>query len=449
MRRAAPPWAVRIPVRLPRRAHCARVLALWLALAAGAACTPRSDAPPADAPPERLILIVIDTLRRDHLGVYGAPAKTPNIDALAARGQAFTNVVSSFHQTSMSMGSLFTGRTPSLEAGDGRTLSWNGHTWCGLARLAAAPGSDPCIPPSVPTLAEILRDAGWATIGVASNQFLYEPSGFSRGFDEWVEVDDRPPVAGAASRRNLKDARQSRTWRPVNRAVTLALNRRKSDHFFLYVHYIDVHDYNFAKISYAEAVQLMDQGVGSLLEKLEAAGLLSDAVVVLTSDHGERLGELHGFEGELPNTFGHFGNPSFQELLRIPLIIAPARFDHPGRFLRSQDLFGLLLQIAGVERAPASDVDSDELFIGELQYRTYRQGRWKSLLRRADGRHFLYDLEADPLEREDQHAQYPEVIAAHAARIAELSKQLAASSVPQRELSESERERLRTLGYLE
>ena len=428
--------------RLSRRARRALAGALLPALAALAACAPRGP-----EPPQRLILIVIDTLRRDHLGVYGGPVPTPNIDALAARGQYFTNVVSSFHQTSMSMGALFTGRTPSFENGAGGTLSWNGHTWCGLARLAEAPGADPCLPPSVPTLAETLRAAGWWTIGVASNQFLYEPSGFSRGFDQWVEVDDRPPVAGAASRRNLKDARQSRTWRPVNRAVTQALNQRKSDHFFLYVHYIDVHDYRFEKLSYAKAVQVMDEGVGNLLDKLEAAKLLEGAVVVLTSDHGERLGEMHGFEGELPNTFGHFGNPSFQELLRIPLIIAPARFDHPSRFLRSQDVFGLLLEIAGVAKPPAQDLEPDELFVGELQYRTYRQGRWKSLLRRSDGRHFLYDLEVDPLEKQDLAPQYPAVTAAHQKRIAELTQGLAATKVPQREMSESERERLRTLGY--
>lgn len=430
--------------RLPQRARLALAGALLLALAGLVACGPRGP-----VPPQRLILIVIDTLRRDHLGVYGAPAPTPNIDALAARGQHFTNVVSSFHQTSMSMGSLFTGRTPSFENGTGGTLSWNGHTWCGLARLADAPGKDLCLPPSVPTLAETLRSAGWWTIGVASNQFLYEPSGFSRGFDQWVEVDDRPPVAGAASRRNLKDTRQSRTWRPVNRAVTQALNQRKSDHFFLYVHYIDVHDYRFEKLSYAAAVQEMDKGVGNLLEKLEAANLLEDAVVVLTSDHGERLGELHNFEGELPNTFGHFGNPSFQELLRIPLIVTPARFDHPSKFLRSQDIFGLLLEIAGIEKPGARDVEPDELFIGELQYRVYRQGRWKSLVRRSDGKHFLYDLEADPLEQEDLGPKFPEVTAAHRKRIEELSQGLAATKMPQREMSESERERLRTLGYVD
>jgi arylsulfatase A-like enzyme len=401
------------------------------------------------SPPERLVLIVIDTLRRDHLGVYGSPIPTPNIDALAARGQHFTNVVSSFHQTSMSMGALFTGRTPSIEAGEGRTIAWNGHTWCGLARLAREPGADLCIPAGVPTLAEAVRGAGYWTIGIASNQFLYEPSGFSRGFDDWVEVDKRPPVAGAASRRNLADARKSRIWQAVNRAVAQALDRRKSDRFFLYVHYIDVHDYNFQKRSYAEAVRVMDRGVGHLLATLDSASLLDGAVVVLTSDHGERLGELHNFEGELPNTFGHYGNPSFQEELRIPLIVAPARFRHAEAFLRSQDLFHLLLEIAGAPREPSNGIGPDEHFIGELHYRMYRQGRWKSLVRRADGRHFLYDLETDPHERSELAAKFPALAQAHAARISELSRGLAAARVPERELSESERERLRALGYLD
>ena len=167
------------------------------------------------------------------------------------------------------------------------------------------------------------------------------------------------------------------------------------------MHYVDVHDYFFQKLSYAKAVQEMDQGVGRLLALLESAKLLENAVVVLVSDHGEQLGEMHNFPGELPKSFGHYGNPSFQEQLRIPLIVSPARGGRPDRFLRSQDVFQLLLEIGGVKREPSRDTEPDELFVGEARYRTYRQGRWKSFLRRADGRHFLYDLEADPLERSD------------------------------------------------
>jgi uncharacterized sulfatase len=427
-------------LRRPQRLALIGLLAVSLAAPLACSLGPK--------PPERLVLILIDTLRRDHLGVYGSKISTPNIDALAARGQHFNNVVSSFHQTTMSMGALFTGRTPSMEAGENRVLPWNGDNWCGLARLAPRPGSDLCLPPGVPTLAEAMREAGYWTIGVASNQFLYEPSGFSRGFDDWVQVDDRPPVAGRASRHKLKNAYQSRTWHSVNRAAVAALNRRPRDRFFLYVHYVDVHDYVFQKTTYAEAVQEMDQGVGRLLAQLESVKLLEDAVVVLASDHGEQLGEMHNFPGEFPKSFGHYGNPSFQEQLRIPLIVAPARGGDPERFLRSQDIFQLLLEIAGVRREPSRDVEPDEHFLGEARYRTYRQGRWKSFIRRSDGRHFLYDLEADPLEKSDVALQNPAVMAAHSERIEQLTRSLAASGVPHRELSESERERLRALGYL-
>ena len=65
------------------------------------------------AAPERIILIVADTLRRDHLSPYGSELETPAVARLARRGQVFTNAVSSFHQTTMSMAALFTGRTPS------------------------------------------------------------------------------------------------------------------------------------------------------------------------------------------------------------------------------------------------------------------------------------------------------------------------------------------------
>ena len=147
----------------------------------------------------------------------------------------------------------------------------------------------------------------------------------------------------------------------MNRAAVAALNRRPRDKFFLYVHYVDVHDYVFQKTTYAEAVKEMDQGVGRLLAQLESAKLLEDAVVVLASDHGEQLGEMHNFPGEFPKSFGHYGNPSFQEQLRIPLIVAPARGGDPHRFLRTQDIFDLLLEIAGAPREPSRDIEPDEL----------------------------------------------------------------------------------------
>jgi arylsulfatase A-like enzyme len=399
--------------------------------------------------PERIVLVVIDTLRRDHVSAYGGRVATPNLDALAARGQRFENAIASFHQTSMSMAAMFTGRTPSIETGTpGETLPWNGSTWCGMARFRSG-GDDPCIPRSLPTLAERLREAGYWTIGVASNQFLYEPSGFGRGFDDWTEVDERKPSTGKASREGVANPWRSRHWTAVQRGVERALARRRSDRFFLYVHYVDVHDWRFQKIGYAEAVRVMDEAFGGLVATLEAQDLLEGAVVVVTSDHGERLGEAHGLPGEVANSYGHYGNPSWEEQLRVPLLVAPPVFADTRRLVRTQDLYALVLEIAGLRPAPAADTKPDELFVGELHYRTYRDGRYKTTVHRPTGRAFLYDLESDPGEQRDLSASQALRVLAHRNRLNELTRSLAAAPAPRRELSEEEKDRLRALGYLE
>ena len=425
----------------PRRA------ALALLVALGAACGEPGSSP-GDGP-QRVVFIVVDTLRSDHLSPYGGDVPTPNVAALAARGQVFSNVRASFHQTSMSMSAMMTGRTPSIETGDPRNpLPWNSSTWCGLARHSAG-ADDTCIPRSVPTLAERLREAGWWTIGVVSNQFLYEPSGFGRGFADWREVDERKPVMGPRSREGVEDPRRSRYADVVNREVFAAVDRAPAGRTFLYAHYIDVHDYAYLRLSYAKAVERMDRALGELLAGLEERGFLEDSVVIFTSDHGERLGESHAFPGELPNNRGHFGNPSFEEMLRIPLIVVPPLGEDGSRLLRTQDFFGLLHRIAGLEPPPPADTSPDEIFVSELFYRTYRQGRWKSALRRSDGKAFLYDLESDPEERHNVAAERPLRVLAHRNRSNELTDALASDAAPVEELSESDRARLRALGYLQ
>jgi arylsulfatase A-like enzyme len=397
--------------------------------------------------PERLILIMVDTLRRDYLSCYGSENPTPNIDALAERGQLYTRFKASFHQTSMSMGALFTGRTPSLEFNRlERTLFWNSATWCGLYRFAKKGEEEMCIPPSVPTLAESIRDAGYWTIGITSNQFLYEPSGFSRGFDDWVEVGKKPETAGALARLKLPDASKTRYFGLVNRAALEAVDRRPNDRFFLYVHYMDVHDYGRRGARrYAMAVTGVDWAIGDLLEEFEQRGLLDGAVVIVMSDHGERLEESHAVKGKP----GHTGNPSFEEVLEVPLIIAPAIDRDPSAFLRTEDLFFLIQQIAGARSEASPDLAADELFLTEADYRTYLRGRWKSALRRDDGSLTLFDLERDPGETRDVAAEHPDVVEAHRRRVDELGEALSARRAVVERLSEEDRERLQALGYLE
>lgn len=410
-------------------------------------CAEQADDPAVrpDAP-KRLILIVVDTLRRDQLSCYGARRATPNIDRIAAEGTVFRRALASYHQTSMSMGALFSGRTPSIEFGSlERPLFWNGETWCGMARFSKEGGDDVCLPPSVPTLAEKLSAAGYQTVGIASNQFLYEPSGFSRGFDTWVEVGEHPGQKGAIARMELTHAPRTRHAGHVNAAVFDALDTRGSMSLFLYVHYMDAHDYGFERIPYAEGVAAVDRAVGTLMGGLRERGLLEDALVVFTSDHGERLNERHALNGHP----GHVGNPSFQEMLEIPLIVSPPIERDPAAPIRTEEINGLLLEAAGVSNGASSPMAPGELLLSEMDYRTYldADAGWKSVIRREDGEHLLFDLNSDPGEMHDVAAEQPERIQRHAERIGELSLEFSARRAVLERISPLDRARLKALGY--
>jgi arylsulfatase A-like enzyme len=398
----------------------------------------------ADSPPERIVLIVVDTLRADHLGIYGGSLKTPQFDALAERGQAFTNVVSSFHQTSMSMGGLFTGLTPSLESGDPqRSLAWNRGNRCGMARFRSA-GDEGCLPRAVTTLAEDLKAAGYWTAGVTANPLLFRPAGYAQGFDHWREVGLIP--GGSLRQQSKKEHAESRRGEHVNRAVAEVLAERPGDRFFLYVHFLDAHDWLLLRRSYARSVEIQDRLVGELLMDLDREGLLDYARVVLTSDHGEALGELHPLKARP----GHLGNPSYEPVLRVPLIVAPPISLDVSAPFRGTDVAGLIRRIAGLEsREP--EIPREDFFLSEEQYRTYRKGRFKSIWPRNGRRELLFDLEADPGETRNRARRHPEVLARHRARIDELSRQLAHDRSV--ELDDADRttdtERLRALGYIE
>lgn len=411
--------------------------------------------PPESTRPSRIFLIVVDTLRRDHLSCYGSPLPTPNIDRLAQRGQLFTHAVASFHQTSMSMAALFTGRTPSIESGDSaRTLHWNGRTWCGLIRFAQSKGlegiegEDSCIPGGVPTLGEEMKRAGYRTVGVTSNPYLFRPAGFDRGFDEWVEVGARP-----ANREEIElvDA-STRTAAHVTRALLEVLDRLPAENLFIYVHYLDVHDYALLDRTYRESVSAFDTAFGELLDALEERGLLENARVVFTSDHGEQLDEKHAPAGltlkQLANRVGkHLGNPSFEPVLRVPLIVSPPLAEDASRFLRSEDVFDLIRHLARPVEAEAGELGPDELFLSEQFYQTLRKGGWKATRRREDGTLYLFDLHNDPGETRDVADAFPIVARNHARRIDELADRLAARGDQPARLSPADQERLRALGY--
>jgi arylsulfatase A-like enzyme len=394
------------------------------------------------AAPERIILVVVDTLRADHLSPYNADLTTPHIQAFAERGQVFTNVVSSFHQTTMSMASLFTGRTPSLESGDAeKTLDWTGRNWCGMRRFAPESEVAACIPESLTTLATTLHEAGYWTAGVVTNALLFRPLGYERGFDRWVEVGDAPEGDRAFQIAHPEERNAAK----ANQAVAQLLQQRPTDRFFLYVHYMDVHDYSVVGASYQDGVKRVDGAFGRLLGLLRASSLIEGAVVLLASDHGERLGEEHLLKGSR----SHFGNPSFEELLRVPLIISPPVSENPTRFMRGDDVYRLIRRIAGVADREPVELGANELFLSEERYQTYRDGRWKSFRERGEETLRLVDLRADPGERSDVAALHPEIAVEHARRMDELTERLAAGGTAPSALTAEDERRLRALGYLE
>jgi hypothetical protein len=274
-----------------------------------------------------------------------------------------------------------------------------------------------------------------------TNRFLFASSGFEQGFDEWAEVGKYKVRA----RKDLQHAAELRAGPRVNEAVRRVLKNRPSDRVFLYVHYMDVHDWYQRRRTYAEAVEAVDASVGDLADELNQNGLLDGTVLIIVGDHGESLGESH----VLPTMPTHIGNPSFEQVLGIPLVVVGAEVDEEGVPIRSEDLYHLVARLVRLPVSSARDLEPGELFLSELRYRTYRMGRWKSFWRRNDGDFRLIDLVADPEEKIDVSAAHPEIATTHRKRVQELSKRLAAENATDRGLSRDEIEALEALGYLE
>jgi arylsulfatase A-like enzyme len=208
---------------------------------------------------------------------------------------------------------------------------------------------------------------------------------------------------------------------------------------------MDAHDYLREERGYAESIALADQAVGELVAILDRQGLLDDAFLVLTADHGERLNDRHVIGG----TKSHHGNPSFEEVLRVPLVVVPALF--PGALpgvLRGEDVHRLIKRSAGIQDLGPYELQPGELFVSETRYQTYRKGRWKGYRPRGEAL-VLVDLEADPAEQRDVAGEHPDVVEAIELRLAELSTSLAATEVERSALTEEDERRLRSLGYLE
>ena len=450
------------------RDPASRAIRLLLAIAALAAgCGEASQ-------PRNLLLISLDTLRADHLGCYGyARPTSPFLDRLASQGVLFEQAYATSPWTLPSHASLFTGLYPSQHGVMTEELS---------------------LPTDLPTLAEALRGRDFATAGFVSGIFLGPRFGLGRGFERYGVIPTRAESGGSATSLSATDR--------VSAGGLEWLATRQERPFFLFLHYFDIHsDYRpeprFAALFgepyhgpvdgstrqlraflrgqiaidadgrahlvdlYDAEIRQLDQGLEELFAQLRERGALDQTIVVVTADHGEELFD-HG---------GVFhGRTQYQEMLRVPLILAgpgiPSglRIDQPVSLIDLAPtlltLLGALVpsavsgrDLASLWRAPGAGWPERDLFAeanspsdGASPQRAVLRGRWKLILHEG-GERELFDLGGDPRERVNRAAAEPE-------RTADLASRLTTSLGSVREapvlpkLSPAMRKQLEALGYL-
>ncbi|HKY30897.1 MAG TPA: sulfatase, partial [Candidatus Polarisedimenticolia bacterium] len=406
-------------------------LASWLLLAAAlaglTACPGRQGGEPAASKRPSILLVTVDSLRADRVGFAGhAQARTPNLDALAARSARFTTALAPAPLTTPSLASLHTGMLPSRH---GVRLD-DRHA---LSSEAA-------------TLAEALQSAGYKTAAIASTLSLHPKFGLAQGFGDYLESFAEIPRPREAPIQHFAAARV------VARALEWLEGSYRGD-FFLWVNFHDPHyfyappspfDKEFADRPYDGEIAYVDQELGKLFARLREYGIDDRTLVVVAGSHGEGLGE----HGEL-----YHGTLLFESTLRVPLVMKPAGAAVQGRDVPTPvslvDVMPTLLEAAGVD-APASldgrslaaalsggppDVDPERPLLAETALPSEhfgwaplaaaRSGRWKYIAAPAPR---LHDLESDPSEERDVAAEHPEVAARLAREAARITFQAPACS---------------------
>jgi choline-sulfatase len=395
------------------------------------------------APPPNLLVVTIDTLRADRLGAYGhAAGATPAMDSVARDGILFEDAVVHAPQTRPSHASLFTGRLPFEH---------------GIRDNFSKP-----LDAETPTLASILKQRGYATGGFIGAYPVSRDSGLQRGFDVF---DD--PFSAASSVATRRDRSERRGAEVVDRALEWLETPRKAP-FFAWVHLFDPHApyeppppfaQRFAKDLYTGEVAYADSQVQRLLDWIEGARLKESTLVVVTSDHGEGLGD-HG-----EDEHGFF---IYDTTLRVPLVLRwpgrlPAGIRLKGQF-RGVDLLPTLLEVLGAPPTPTSGVSRAAVLRagGKLpDNEAYVESLYASLhfgcapLRglRAEGwkyidapRSELYRLAEDPGETRNRMDDRAPVAAAMKARLLAQDSGTVAPSLPA--VDASALERLAALGYV-
>lgn len=245
-----------------------------------------------------IILINIDALRKDRVGIYtnSKNSLTPNIDELAKRGAILDQHFTVLNASSPVQISLFTGNYPSTHG-----VHENGYK----------------LPKEFKTISEYLSELGYTTCGLISGGAINSIYNFDRGFQYFYDNSKYDRLMfwarkAGTKRYNIRNALRNiafkkfglfnfftKTYDKTNKIALKWLENNSKEKFFLYIHYFDIHEDTYGERTgnqdkiknYDENVKIVDNAVGQIINKTKELDIFIDTLFIITSDHGEDLDE--------------------------------------------------------------------------------------------------------------------------------------------------------------
>lgn len=304
-----------------------------------------------------VLLISIDTCRSDHLGCYGYPLETTaNIDAIAEKGIVFENAISPLPYTLPAHCTMLTGTIPPFHG--------------------VLDNSDYRLSEANVTLAQLLKEKGFSTAAFVSSFVLDARFGLGQGFDLYDDdFEETSTTIGVNQCRGDETTRDAVEW----------LDNHQDEKSFIFLHYFDPHftyeppepfssrfknvprlehvSMRFKQVlfdGYAGEIAYTDHCIGQVIDKLKQLDLYDSTLIIITSDHGEMLGQ-HG-EG----THGYF---VYQPAIKVPLIFKLPGISTPQRIAGSVglvDIVPTVCSMLGIELpTPIQGQDLSPCFRGE------------------------------------------------------------------------------------
>ncbi len=455
--------------------------------------------PPGGRP--NIVLISVDTLRADHLGSYGYDRPTsPELDALAADGTRFSAAISQAPWTTPAQMSLLTSLYP--------TAHGVNQTFDNLKASLQGESVYRVLPQGVPTLATALKREGYRTAAITGGYTVAGDLGFHHGFDTYYDRGQhylRKPIWTRLERwldhrrgspfflffhtfevhtpyTRLTMADGLFTDTQIEELGEIFAGRRGGEgtmweRIRRYLRAQGLYEPHIVSALYDGGIRHTDAFLGRLFEALEDRGLYDRTILVVTSDHGEGFGEHSG-------KLAQHGDSMYEELIRVPLILRLP--DHPERGqvidrpVELIDVAPTLLEAAGVpvpggmqgrsllplltgerragDRWAISEATSHGPELKALRGQRYKyiaafrpDGHERGGLRGAPVWEQLFDLGADPGERQNLYHRDPEQVRAMRRRMGQWSEAARAGAVDAEtvEVSDQIRDGLRALGYLD